>query len=173
MGYFPGHGGGGGHGMSMAHFESRGGQSHVDARTFNYHANAPDYDFNHLMSASGKGGGFNAKEALESGDATGEGLGGLKQQLDGMMKDKKAGNFDNSALKSLVDSLSQMAGMQHSSDAHIVGKGANRMYDLRFLDKPKAKDKSAKDNIKDFKKMLADAEHQDAKILAADPDANK
>merc|ERR1719313_1083545 len=77
--------------------------------------------------------------ALKSGDSMGEGLGGLKQQLDGMMKDKKAGAVDNSALKSLVDSLSQMAGMQHASDAHIVGTGRNRMYDLRFLDKAKKK----------------------------------
>merc|ERR1719454_120741 len=113
------------------------------------------------MRSTSKGGGFNAKDALQSGDATGEGLGGLKEQLDGMLKDKKQGNFDNSALKSLVDSLSQMAGMQHSSDAHIVGKGANRMYDLRFMDKVgKKKDgkkESAKDHINDFKKMLSDA----------------
>merc|ERR1719454_81242 len=126
------------------------------------------------MRSTSKGGGFNAKDAMQSGDSTGEGLGGLKEQLDGMLKDKKQGNFDNSALKSLVDSLSQMAGMQHASDAHIVGKGANRMYDLRFLEKPKEKakkDPTIKDNINDFKKMLSDAKKQDSKIMAEDPDA--
>merc|ERR1719281_1535798 len=92
------------------------------------------------------------------------------------MKDKKAGSMDNSALKSLVDSLSQMAGMQHSDqDAHIVGKGKDRMYDLRFLDskfhKKKGKDDTAKDSVSDFKKMLADAKKEDAKIETTDPDA--
>merc|ERR1719487_619439 len=111
---------------------------------------------------------------MQSGDSMGEGLGGLKQQLDGMLHDKQKGAVDNSALKSLVDSLSQMAGMQHASDAHIVGTGANRMYDLRFLDNAgKKKDKqkeSAHDNINDFKKMLSDAKKKDAEITAADPD---
>merc|ERR1719181_717400 len=134
-----------------------GGRSHVDSRTYNYHADQPDYDFAKMMRGSSKGMSFDAKAALQSGDSMGEGLGGLKQQLDGMMHDKKAGNVDNSALKSLVDSLSQMAGMQHSSDAHIVGTGANRMYDLRFMDKVKktkdGKKESAKDHINDFKKM--------------------
>merc|ERR550514_1346407 len=115
---------------------------------------------------------FDAKEAMQSGDSMGEGLGGLKEQLDGMLHQKKAGQVDNSALKSLVDSLSQMAGMQHTADQHIVGTGKNRMYDLRFLDH-KAGDKGKdgkKDSVKDFKKMLADAKKEDAKIEGTDPD---